>query len=167
MLVLWENMCDPIITGREELGSPKIYCDIPEPRTYGGVTHCIALWRGFKFADLALTKMKQLSPRDAQAVMARNKSDGMLQYKYMPRTGELGKPDAAYVTLSPGAGPTHVKEVWVGEGTVRFHRATWEDLPTQYRIVNALRRLEIKEYRGAMIVKTLGSGDLSDTHILR
>ena len=31
LTVLWENLADPIITGREELGVPKIYCELPEP----------------------------------------------------------------------------------------------------------------------------------------
>jgi hypothetical protein len=56
---------------------------------------------------------------------------------------------------------------WHGQGTVRFHRATWEDLPTQYTIVNALNQLEIKEYRGATVVHSVGAKDLGDQRILR
>ena len=32
VLVRWENLCDPILSGREELGHNKLYCEIPEPR---------------------------------------------------------------------------------------------------------------------------------------
>src|SRR5690606_10244591 len=28
VLVLWEDMADPILTGREELGFPKLYCEL-------------------------------------------------------------------------------------------------------------------------------------------
>lgn len=35
MPVLWEDMADPILTGREELGSPKLYADIADPRRTG------------------------------------------------------------------------------------------------------------------------------------
>ena len=31
LTVLWENLTDPIITGREELGFAKIYCELPPP----------------------------------------------------------------------------------------------------------------------------------------
>ncbi len=31
LTVRWENLTDPIITGREELGYAKIYCELPEP----------------------------------------------------------------------------------------------------------------------------------------
>ena len=34
LLVLWENLTDPILTGREELGFSKIYCNLPEAKLY-------------------------------------------------------------------------------------------------------------------------------------
>jgi hypothetical protein len=39
-------------------------------------------------------------------------------------------------------------------------------MPTQFRIVNAFCDLEIKEYRGASITKTIGGGDLYSQRIL-
>jgi len=70
--------------------------------------------------------------------------------------------------IRPAGFPNVVtKEQWQGEGTVRFHPARWEDMPTQYTIVNAFAELKIKEYRGATIAKTVGSKDLSDQRILR
>ena len=74
---------------------------------------------------------------------------GMLHYKYMPKTGEWGEADTAYATLSPE--PTNEappKALWRGDRTAVFHKASWEDMPTQYMIVNALHELEIKEHRG-------------------
>ena len=57
--------------------------------------------------------------------------------------------------------------MWRGEGKVLFHHARWEDLPTQYTIVNTLSQLEIIEPRGASIVKSIGGKDLSDQRILK
>ena len=34
LTVLWENLTDPILTGREELGFSKIYCELPDPLTF-------------------------------------------------------------------------------------------------------------------------------------
>ncbi len=91
-----------------------------------------------------------------------------MHYKYIPKTGDWGDTDVAYAVLTPAETPNRVvKEMWQGEGTVEFHKARWEDMPTQYTIVNALAVLEIKEYRGASITKTVGSKDLSDQRILR
>jgi hypothetical protein len=94
--------------------------------------------------------------------------DGILHYKYIPRTGEWGQADAAYPVLTPAATPNRVvKEQWQGVGQVTFHHARWEDLPTQYMIVNTFHALEILEYRGASITKTVGAKDLRDQRILR
>jgi hypothetical protein len=119
---------------------------------------------GFKFMDMTLSN---LTPAPAAAPRAA-KEDGLLHYKYMPRTGAWGEADTAYVTLTPAAMLQRVEHgVWRGQGTVQFHRATWEDLPTQYTIVNAFHQLEIKEYRGATVVQSVGAKDLSDQRILR
>ena len=56
--------------------------------------------------------------------------------------------------------------MWRGEGTVRFNQARWEDMPTQFMIVNTLHALEIKEYRGATITQSVGGKDLSDQRML-
>ena len=55
--VLWENLTDPIITGREELGFSKIYCEIPEPRITGNEAQCTAGWLGFNFLDISVTDL--------------------------------------------------------------------------------------------------------------
>jgi len=61
LLVLWENLADPIITGREELGFSKIYCELPEPRHLLDKIHCVASWMDFKFLDLKLWNLTQVS----------------------------------------------------------------------------------------------------------
>ncbi len=172
LTVLWENLCDPILTGREQLGFSKIYCELPEPTVLRGETHFIASWLGFKFLDMKLTNMTPVALNPSPAPAAEQPDDGVLRgtlhYKYMPRTGEWGLSDVGYAVLTPAEGGNGVtKELWRGEGTVQFHKARWEDLPTQYHVVNALHELEILEYRGASISKSVGGKDLSDQRILR
>lgn len=166
LTVLWENLTDPIITGREELGFAKIYCELPAPTTLHGTTHCTASWLGFKFMDLSVTDLQPLR-RDEIDAPGTPPNDGTLHYKYMPRTGAWGVADAEYAVLTPAATPNRVvKEQWRGTGQVTFHHARWEDLPTQYMIVNTFHALEIIEYRGATLTKTVGAKDLSDQRIL-
>ena len=96
-----------------------------------------------------------------------NALTGMLHYKYVPKTGAWGEADAAYAVLSPDTGPPPPPEAFYrGEGEVAFHRARWEDLPTQYMIVNALHELEVKEYRGTTIQRRVGGGDLIGQRIV-
>jgi len=168
LTVLWENLADAIMTGREELGFSKIYCEIPEPRIYQGQTHCTASWMSFKFMDLKIGNLTQMSSAEVAALTSKQGDDGILHYKYMPKTGEWGKPDIAYAVLTPYAIPNRViKEMWTGEGTVQFHKATWQDLPITFHVVNSFHNLEIKEYRGATMLKTVGAKDLSDQRILQ
>ena len=167
LTVLWENLADPIITGREELGFAKIYCELPPPALLRGEHHIIASWLGFKFLDLYVSDLRQQSADEIEAVAQNQSSAGILHYKYMPRTGEWGMADIAYATLTPAAAPNRrVLERHVGAGRLQFHQARWEDMPTQYNIVNAFAALPIREYRGASLTRTIGGKDLSDQRIL-
>ena len=88
---------------------------------------------------------------------------GLMHYKYVPRTGEWGTADAAYPVITPaGNSSARTLEVRKGAGKVNFHRARWEDMPTQYNIVNGLADLEVVEFRGATLTKRVGGKDLSD-----
>lgn len=166
--VLWENLTDPILTGREELGFAKIYCELPEPTILRGRWHLMASWLGFKFLDVAVSQLRPQSADEIAALTQVDAGAGQLHYKYIPRTGEWGEADVAYVCLSP-VGHSHrvISERWVGEGRVHFHPARWEDMPTQYNIVNTFHALTIQEYRGASITKSIGGEDLSAQRILR
>ena len=168
LTVLWENLADPIITGREELGFAKIYCELPEPVVFRGETHLTASWLGFKFLDLKVNHLRQQSAEEIERLALAQTGAGILHYKYMPRTGEWGAADVAHATLTPAATPNRVvKERWVGQGSVQFHQARWEDMPTQYNIVNTFYDLEVIELCGASVTKTVGGKDLSDQRILR
>ena len=157
-----------------------------------GETRCTAEWLGFTFMDMRLSEMEKISEAPAEAPSeaaddaaeaadgaseaadgAAEEADGAahtgtLHYKYIPRTGEWGTADAEYAVLTPSATPyRRVTAQWHGRGSVRFHRAEWRDLPTQYHIVNAFEELEVVAFRGASIVETVGGKDLSDQRILR
>ncbi len=168
LTVLWENLTDPIITGREELGFSKIYCELPAPTVLRGEYHVTASWLGFKFLDLRISDLQQQSDAEIQDAQNSQSGDGILHYKYMPRTGEWGASDVAYAVMTPAATPNRrVLERHVGSGNLQFHLARWEDMPTQYNIVNAFASLEILDYLGASLTKSVGGKDLSDQRILR
>lgn len=167
LAVLWENLTDPIITGREELGFAKIYGELPEPSVLQGTYRAQASWLGFTFLDMHIAGLRQQSDAEIAAAAENSTSAGLLHYKYMPRTGAWGTADVEYACLTPAENPNAViQERWVGDGTVAFHQARWEDMPTQYNIVNTFHRLEVLEYRGASVTRSTGGKDLSDQRIL-
>jgi hypothetical protein len=172
LLILWENLTDPIITGREELGFSKLYAELPPARMLADTARVTASWLEFPFLDMELNGLTQVEvparPAAPAAPSPGGELRGQMHYKYMPRTGEWGKADASYAVITPAGGSTaRTLEMWRGKGTVKFHRARWEDMPTQYMIVNAFADLDVVEFRGATITKGVGGKDLSDQRIIR
>ena len=165
LLVLWENMADPIITGREDLGFSKVFCDLPEPQFVGDDVICRASWDGCEFASLRLVGLKEASPDDLSEPFL---SEGLLHYKYIPKTGCPGEADAAYAVLTPGNNPNlSIKKVYLGQSAdCDLRQSTWEELPTLVHIVNALSNLSLGDCVETIVLKTHGGKDLSDQRIL-
>jgi hypothetical protein len=92
--------------------------------------------------------------------------DGLLHYKYIPRTGSRGEADISHATLSLVPSHTKVEKAWSGVGTIAFHRSTFEQLPTMQHIVNILADLPIRELRGATMIEARGGKDFSDQRML-
>lgn len=163
--VLWENMADPIISGREQLGFNKIFADIENPRAQNGVVTAGASWEGFEFLRFEQRNMQQLGGEEIQQLLSVPMGEGLLHYKYIPATGEPWKEaDADYATLTPFKNEPgiemKVKEMWLGEGTLQFNRPTWEQMPTQNHIVEAFSKLEVLEYLPAYMMVFEDNNDL-------
>jgi hypothetical protein len=155
-LVLWENMADPIITGREELGVAKIYCDLPAPRITAGRMNCEASWYGFRFLDVTLDGLRDADPAKDKLDPGPDTQSNLLHYKYMPRTGHWGTADIAHATLSPALSGGDLLGAKIGNATIRFQRPSWEDMPTQFRIVNMLAALPVVKPLGASTITIRG-----------
>ena len=165
LLVLWENMADPIITGREELGFSKVYCELPEPQFIDDTVICRASWDGCQFASLQLSGLKEVSEQDLPKGPP---SDGTLHYKYIPKTSAPGEADAAYAVLTPADYPNgKVDQVRLAANAIgQFRPSSWEELPTLVHIVNTLSELTLGDCLGATLMKTRGGKDFSDQRIL-
>lgn len=159
LFVLWENMADPIITGREELGFSKVYCELPPPRIGQDYVTCRAHWDGFEFAQLRLQGETDTPLPDPDFDSA-----GTLHLKYMPTTGAVGHADACYPVLTPAANPNFkiLTRKNFRSGQAIFNKARWEDLPTLYSIVNTLAELPMGPCIAARQFETVGFKDLSD-----
>ncbi|MDO8212563.1 acetoacetate decarboxylase family protein [Conexibacter sp. CPCC 206217] len=167
--VMWENMADPIIVGREECGHPKLFADIPDPIAHGGSSYGSASWEGFRFLDmtwegLELTAFPDGIERDSEATTNAG-GRPRFNYQYQPSTAGLEQADIARVVMfPPGQSEQRVLQTWSGEGRCAFTPARWEDLPTFAQIVNALHALPVAEWRPAQMVHVArGFNDLRDT----
>ena len=162
LAVVWENLADPIITGRDEIGHPKLYADIEGPRRWNGVQICTAGWMGFRFLELHVSQL-----HEAETNQQGPASDGTLMLKYKPRTGAWGETDLCQVTLTPAADPDkHIEQRETGVGTVRFYKADWSDLPTLHHVANALAALPVVEARGGTVTLSRGGKSYRDQRVL-
>ncbi|WP_234631841.1 acetoacetate decarboxylase family protein [Agrobacterium vitis] len=158
--VIWEGAPDAILTGRDEMGFPKLFCDMPEITwdKEKATASCEASWFGFKFFDIALGEMEE---DDAPPSLPGSGGGAAMYYKYVPRTNPFqgGGADVAYITTPappPGAGkPDAINfdgyefKRWRAKGSFNWHKATFEQLPTTFHIVNAVADMPCFE-----IVKT-------------
>jgi len=151
-LVLWENLTDPILTGREIQGIPKIYAEIADHVKTEGEWRTFASYRGNKIVEIAI---KEARPMSKQEKEDRSKAPGQdwFGWKWIPKAAEEGT-DVSYPTLFLRSGGALPGQAWWGTGKVEWHRLTWEQNPTQFHIVNALEKLPIIEYREATITKS-------------
>jgi hypothetical protein len=172
LAVLWENLADPIITGREQLGYNKIYAGLPPPRRFGGSVDLAAEWLGFDFFESHLSGFHEPSAEEIDEYACSIGGDGVLHHKYLPRTGEpWQEADADYITLTQPATTRPLREALrgrleIGSGTFAWRRPRWEDMPTQHRIVNALADLPVLEQRASFRLKTHEAKDYRDQKIL-
>jgi hypothetical protein len=169
--VLWENHPDPIITGREEIGYPKLYAELADPARIGDACSGGACWEGYRFFDFSVTGIAE----DENPI--RTSAPRIFTQKYIPRSFSQGGADASYLTSSNGPDEDfalqtgHTPDVRVlgsatGEARFAFRRATWQDMPTQYHVVNRLAELSIEEYLPARIIRRTGQDDASAQHAL-
>jgi hypothetical protein len=159
--VLWENRVEPILTGREELGYPKLYCDLPAARELQGTRHLEASIDGHTFIRMQLTDAAPSDPPSS------SKADGVLLHRYLPGLEPGDPPAMNRMVMSPfAASPMRFVGFWRCKGSVAFIRSSWEQLPTSSHIVNALADLPIVEPRGATLAETVGAADLADTRYL-
>lgn len=158
-LVLWENHADPIITGREELGYPKVYAEIDDVVIDGDSARAAASWDGFTFLELDVAGLgDHTSPAPGGP---------SFHMKYLPRTGVAAGHEVVQTILTPpGQGPLEVVERRSGTGSVHVNAGTWEQLPTLVNIVGALAVLRLGGQRGAGFFRTAGTTDLRDQIVI-
>lgn len=166
MPLLFESLADPIVSGREELGMPKLFCDIDVRRR----EHEYSVYAGWKGATFATMKLQDLEESDSRAeagTIGGEADYGILAYKYIPAVGERGKADAAYAVVVPHheeslVVPSRVERVFrANKPSFNFEALAQEDLPTLHHIVSKLKQIPVYEYVSGKVVQGVGVPDVS------
>lgn len=150
-LVMWENLVDPILTGREVQGIPKIYADIPDHSIVNGSWRVKASHFSHRILEMTIS---DLFEPPAEAIEEHQKNmegkDNWMGWKYIPNADGVGA-SVNTATLFPSE--NFFTEVQAGTGSIKWEHLDWEQNPTQYHIVNALADLPILEYFPAIMTK--------------
>ncbi|KAK5130000.1 hypothetical protein LTR08_002555 [Meristemomyces frigidus] len=176
--VLFENLADPIITGRAELGMPKLFADIDVQHHGEGGDCSISLsWRGELFGKVEISKLEKEEraavnsvghsepPQGGPGPPPSPPEQGLFCYRYVPAVGEPGKVDAEYAVFLPKAEPQPSADpsetLATKVASVKFEAGDWQSLPTLHNIVKGLAEVPIYGIEEARFTKGLGVEDLT------
>jgi hypothetical protein len=157
LLVMFENLADPIITGREELGFAKVFADLGWKHNAAGVTGGNASWFGTEFFRFELGAQSS-SPATSQPV-------DMLHHRYIPAVGDWGKPWATQFACSPAAAVQPLASV-TRAIDFRFTPEPWSALPTLSHIVQGLADLGFVRQGVANVSHYAGGADHAGQYLL-
>jgi hypothetical protein len=144
-LAVWEDWSDCLITGREMSGVPKIWADIDFE---DGETkkHVKASWGDVPFLETHI----ELGPTEETPGQPRTLGHGFL-WKYFPRPGKPGRAQVSELTDYPQdsrplahANGTKCSIEWL-PGRDAGVPVTPEEVPTQYKVFNALASLPVQD----------------------
>ncbi len=158
--VLWENLCDAILTGREQLGYSKIYGDIDTMTESGNIARGSISTFGFKFLEMEVDLSKDPEDKELlQKILFNPDYKGKLHYKYFPATeAPFSKSDAEYVCFGPNdwnppadcdISDCPKAESVLCRGKLIWAKPKWEEAPTQAHIISFLCEMGFKRYIGA------------------
>lgn len=168
MPILFESLADPIVSGREELGMPKLYTaiDIHErSKSYRLQTS----WQGAVWGHFELEDLEDQDPAADKGTIGGEDDDGILVYRYMPKVGKSfkGEAEAEYPIVVPHAQESKVVPSKVTRlrrtknAKVEINGLDWDALPTLHHVVSRLAEIPIDEVIDAKITEGLGVPDVS------
>lgn len=154
LAVLWEGLPDPVTTGREELGFPKLFADIRAPGvedvSAAGGAEADASWDGFRFLDLSAEDLRDVPPAEAAS------PPGTLVHRFVPSLEAPGQAEIDHLVHHPRPASARgtVTDFRCGTGRFRFHHARFADVPVQYTVINTLAALTLGATGPATLTRT-------------
>jgi len=148
-IVIWEDMCEPILGGRDHSGVPKVFADIDFVQSDDDAWECRVSRFSHPIVSMSARDLKPLDREACDGLEEARRNATWMNYKYFPRLENDGA-DVSYATVYPSSG--QCEAAWSGEGTVRFNTATFRQVPTQHEFINLLAALPVVEMRSASLV---------------
>jgi hypothetical protein len=162
-LVTWEDLPDPIISGRDELGFNKVYADeISRDDTHERTVWSVS-WGGTRFLEFEVGF--EVVPDSQREPTWRG--GPTFHYRVLARTGQWGELEVEQITANTATSTAMTLDASQrGEGRLSFTPATFDQLPTLVHIVNALSSLSLGPVLDAGRAELSGWSDVDDMRIV-
>jgi hypothetical protein len=155
--VIFGNLPDSILSGREDLGLPKLFCDIDMKLDEAGSCKVSASWRGASFAELSIEGLKPDESKTEQKPTGEGGESGTLTYRYIPAVGEPGKADAEYACLIPREDAAKVQRKTVTHtASIKIDSRDEVTLPTLHHVTKFLAAMPVYKILSAQVVHGTG-----------
>ncbi|KKK11821.1 FAD binding domain protein [Aspergillus rambellii] len=164
--ILFESLTDPIVSGREELGMPKLYTSVDVYRR--ATSYRIRTgWQGALWGNFLLENLVEVDPSSATGGISGEADEGILAYKYLPKSGRANKniPAEEYPIFDPFSEavptPRPQRMFTTTQASFQIDPLDWEQLPTLHHVISRLAELPVYEIVGAKLVEGEGVPDVS------
>ena len=148
--ILWEDHLLAIASGREVLGVPKIFGDIPDPVQSGNDWHGQVFDNGNLLGEVFLRNAVEADAPTVQMIEQIANSGAWMSWKYIPSCNWMDA-DVSKPILIPTR--TRMSQAFTGEPEVGFNQISYEKSPIGHQIMEALATLKVKEYRGGIVAR--------------
>ncbi|KAJ5369250.1 uncharacterized protein N7496_009010 [Penicillium cataractarum] len=168
MPILFESLADPIVSGREELGMPKLYSAIDIHERNSSYRYQTS-WQGAVWGHFELEDLEDEDPTADKGTIGGEDDDGILVYRYIPKVGRdtKGEAEAEYPVFVPHAQESKVVPSKVTRlrrtknAKIEINALGWDALPTLNHVVSRLGEIPIDEIIDAKITEGRGVPDVS------
>jgi 2-polyprenyl-6-methoxyphenol hydroxylase-like FAD-dependent oxidoreductase len=166
MPILFESLTDPIVSGREELGMPKLYTSVDVYRRSSSYRIRTG-WEGAFWGDFLLEGLEEVLVGSELGGISGEADNGILAYRYLPKAGFDNKGVAADESVIWDAfadattTPRPQKIYKASKASFKIDALDWEQLPTLHHVISRLGELPVYEIIGAKVVEGVGVPDVS------
>lgn len=141
-LAIWESDPAPVLAGREVMGSPKLYAEIPDADVLRPSHRFTCSEYSALLVEAEAHDMVQLSTHELAPIRAAGREAIGLNWKYIP--GLDGEPDASYPTALYMS--FDYDEAWRGQGSFTFGTPSDTEAPYSAKIVRVLREIPVGDH---------------------
>ena len=148
-VIMWENMVEPIIGGRDHSGVPKVYADIEDITRQDASCLTSVSHFGHRILKMSGSDLKVLNKDQCKALEVSRRDGLWMNYKYFPSLENNGA-DISYACTYPSSGTC--TSAWEGAGDIEFFPSSFKQNPTQYVLINKLAELPVLEVKTSRLV---------------